>query len=100
MFIEILKENDDKALCRERVFRDRSEVIDILTDSELIGRYRFSRRVNLKLADDVKDYIQPQTLKSHAIPAHIQIIFGCDLTEEILNDADKASHQLNSYKIS
>lgn len=72
--IEVLRENEDKALRRERVFRDRSQVLDMLTDSELIGRYRFPRRVILQLTDDVKDFIQPQTLRSHAIPAHIQII--------------------------
>lgn len=55
---------------RERVFRDRSQVLDMLTDSELIGRYRFPRRVT----DDVKDFIQPQTLRSHAIPARIQVL--------------------------
>lgn len=73
LFIEVLRENEDKALRRERVFRDRSQVLDMLTDSELIGRYRFPRRVILQLTDDVKNFIQPQTLRSHAIPAHIQV---------------------------
>lgn len=74
LIIDVLRENEDKALRRERVFRDRSQVLDMLTDSELIKRYRFLRRVILQLADDVKDYIQPQTLRSHAIPAQIQVI--------------------------
>nr|XP_034327180.1 putative nuclease HARBI1 [Crassostrea gigas] len=74
LFIEVLRENEDKAFRRERVFRDRSQVLDMLTDSELIGRYRFPRRVILQLTDDVKDFIQPQTLRSHAIPAHIQVL--------------------------
>lgn len=34
LFIEILRENKDKSLRRERVFRDRSQVLDMLTDIE------------------------------------------------------------------
>lgn len=47
MFIGVLREKEDKALPRERVFRDRSQVLNMLTDSELIGLYRFPRRVIL-----------------------------------------------------
>lgn len=74
LFIEVLRKNEDNALSRERLFGDRSQLLDMLTDRELIERYRFPGRVILQLSDDVKDNIQPQTLRSHAIPAHIQVI--------------------------
>lgn len=90
LFIEVLRENEDKALCRERVFRDRSQVLNMLTDSELIGRYRFPMRVILQLTEDVKDYIPPQPLRSHAIPAHIKKI-----TEDNLNEAGLIKHHIN-----
>lgn len=78
MFPDILRENE-KPLRRERVFRDRNQVLDILTDEE----YRFSRHVILQLTGDIRDYIQSKTCKSHSIPAHIQVISwirGCHFT--------------------
>lgn len=102
LFIEVLRENEDKALRRERVFRDRSQVLLKYVDRQranIIGRYRFPRRVILQLTDDVKDHIQPQPLRSHAIPAHIQIILWIwplkKITEEILNEAGLIKHPIN-----
>nr|XP_022292023.1 putative nuclease HARBI1 [Crassostrea virginica] len=74
MFRDILRENADKPPRRHRIFRDRSEVLDTLTDVELIQRYRFPRHVILYLTEEVKDLIQPKTWRSHSIPAHIQVL--------------------------
>lgn len=100
LFIEVLRENEDKDLHREPVFRDRSQVLDMLTDSELIGWYWFQWRVILQLTDDMKDYIQPKTLRSYAIPAHIQVILLIWLKRgnSKWSCTYKASHQPNSYK--
>ncbi|XP_061188005.1 putative nuclease HARBI1 [Saccostrea echinata] len=70
---EILQEND-KPLRRERVFRDRSQVLDTMSDYELIERYRFPSNVILTLVDAVKKDIEPKTCRSYAIPAHIQVL--------------------------
>lgn len=55
----LLFENE-RALRRERVFRDRGNPIDNFTDIELIARYRFPI---------IKDIVQHPTSRSHAIPA-------------------------------
>ncbi|XP_062572680.1 putative nuclease HARBI1 [Saccostrea cucullata] len=74
IFRDILGEKEDKSPRRPRIFRDRSEVLDTLTDGELIERYRFPRHVILYLIEEVKDLIQPKTWRSHSIPAHIQVL--------------------------
>ena len=70
---EIIMQEKDKPIRRERVFRDRSQVLDTMTDAELIERYRFPSQVILRLVDAVQEDIEPATLRSHAIPAHIQV---------------------------
>lgn len=76
LFVEILRENENKPFRRDYVFRDRSEVLDMLTNNKHIGQYRFPRRVILQLTDEIKGCIQPKTFRSHAIPALIQVIFN------------------------
>lgn len=59
------------ALRRERVFRDRGNPIDNFTDIELIARYRFPTITGL--TDLIKDRVQHPTSRSHAIPALVQV---------------------------
>ena len=62
-----------RALRRERVFRNRSQSMDHLDDCDLISRYRFPRRILLKMIDGVD--LQPHLLteRSHAIHTQIQV---------------------------
>nr|XP_022311005.1 putative nuclease HARBI1 [Crassostrea virginica] len=69
----LLFENE-RALRRERVFRDRGNPIDNFTDIELIARYRFPSRTILSLTDLVRDRVQHPTSRSHAIPALVQVL--------------------------
>jgi hypothetical protein len=63
---------------RERVFRDRTQALDTLSDRDLIARYRFSRDVILDIINHCKDDIQlPTNRGGHVIPPHIQV---CNLT--------------------
>lgn len=75
----LLFENE-RALRRERVFRDRGNPIDNFTDIELIARYRFPSRTILSLTDLVRDRVQHPTSRSHAIPALVQVSF-CNFLE-------------------
>lgn len=70
----LLFENE-RALRRERVFRDRGNPIDNFTDItlELIARYRFPSRTITGLTDLIKDRVQHPTSRSHAIPALVQV---------------------------
>jgi hypothetical protein len=74
IFKTIFQEKD-QPLRRERVFRDRTQVLDTMTDEELISRYRFPSHVILRLVDAVREDIAPDTFRSHAIPAHIQVMY-------------------------
>ena len=65
----ILFENE-RALRRERVFRDREHPLDKFSDTELISRYRFPRHTIIELTDLIKDRVQHPTARSHAIPPH------------------------------
>jgi hypothetical protein len=56
-----------RALRRERVFRDRSQALDVYTDDELISRYRFPRQSILEITDSVKGDIERPSFKGHAI---------------------------------
>lgn len=76
LFRDILNADERRSPRRNRIFRDRSQVLDTLTDIELVERYRFPRFVILQLTDDVKDLIQPNTRRSYSIPAHIQVFLG------------------------
>lgn len=42
LLFHILRENEDKPLRRDRVFSDRSQVLDTFTDEELFGRHKVS----------------------------------------------------------
>lgn len=75
LLFHILRENENKPLRRDRVFSDRSQVLDTFTDEELFGRHRFPLYVTPQLTDEVKDFIQPKTLRSHSIIAYIQVIW-------------------------
>ncbi|XP_046543314.1 putative nuclease HARBI1 [Haliotis rubra] len=68
---EILNRRNIK---RERIFRDRTQILDTLTDTELIARYRFPRHNILQLVDRVSSAIARPTKRSCALPAHVQVL--------------------------
>jgi hypothetical protein len=59
---------------RERVFRDRNNPMDYMTDMELVQRFRFTRRSMEDLVDKVAPMIERPTGRSIAIPVHLQVI--------------------------
>ena len=62
-----------RAMARERVFRDRTNPLDIFNDQKLYKRYRFSRKGCMFLIDLLSPELEPATQRSHAIPATIQV---------------------------
>lgn len=58
---------------RPRVFRDRTNPLDYLSDTELIERYRFPRRGIEEIAEIVKMDVSPHTLRSHALDATTKV---------------------------
>lgn len=65
-----------RSLRQQRVFRDRTQPLDSLNDSQLISRYRFPRRVILDMIDGVDKQLRPYTTGIHAIPTQPQLLFS------------------------
>ncbi|VDI29776.1 Hypothetical predicted protein [Mytilus galloprovincialis] len=70
----MMVQNEGERLRKERTFRERSTALDILTDRELIERYRFPRQGILSLTDLVTQDIQRPTARCHAIPPFLQVM--------------------------
>ena len=62
-----------RALRRERIFRDRLQPHDIYDDVDLYKRYRMTRPILLEVIDLVEEDIAPDTSRSHAVPASLQV---------------------------
>jgi hypothetical protein len=52
---------------RERVFRDRNNPMDYMTDMELVQRFRFTRYSMEDLVDQVAPMIERPTGRSSAV---------------------------------
>ncbi|XP_041377269.1 LOW QUALITY PROTEIN: putative nuclease HARBI1 [Gigantopelta aegis] len=59
---------------RERIFRDRSYLLETLQDSDYIPRYRFPRTTILQLTDLIREDIVRPSCRSHPIQPHIQVM--------------------------
>lgn len=58
---------------RERVFRDRTNPLDLYNDGEMIKRYRFPRATVFELIDLVSPMIQTPTRRSMSISTSTQV---------------------------
>ena len=66
--------NQRRAMRRERVFRDRMHPLDTYNDIELYQRYRFDRRTILDLVNAVRENLQPDTNRTHALPCELKLL--------------------------
>uniref|UniRef100_K1PEI0 DDE Tnp4 domain-containing protein n=1 Tax=Magallana gigas TaxID=29159 RepID=K1PEI0_MAGGI len=58
----------EKSLRRQRVFRDRTNPLDVFCDQELICRYRFPRRTIVDFIQQVDRRLSRPTNRSHPLP--------------------------------
>lgn len=65
-----------RGLRRERVFRDRTNPLDIYNDIELYERFRLPRHRLLELIDELRPYLEHPTRRQNAISAEIQTLVG------------------------
>ena len=56
-----------------RNFRDRTDLLNNLSDREMRGKYRLSRQQIIDLHALIEEDIQPKTIRSHAIPAMTKV---------------------------
>ena len=73
VFMNIRDHQNRLNLRKDRIFRDRLHPLDAYDDTEILRRYRLSRHLILELYDDIAQEIEPQTLRSHAIPGMLQL---------------------------
>ena len=65
-----------RAMRRERVFRDRSNPFEVYSDAELLKKYRFHREGLRYLIDILDDGLAPKTLRNHAISKELKVFIG------------------------
>ena len=72
----LLERENRRGLRRERVFRDRTNPLDLWTDEEMHQKYRFSRLACIRIIDLLQDQLQHPTRRSHALPPCLQVFIG------------------------
>ena len=63
-----------RILRRARVFRDRSDPLQLYDDTELIERYRMPRNLIIDVINILSDDITPRTNRNQAVSTHLQVL--------------------------
>ena len=64
---------NQRALRRERIFRDRRHPLDLWNDDQMYTKYRFTRLGCIKIIDLLQDQLQHKTNRNHALPPSLQV---------------------------
>ena len=64
---------NERALLRERLFRDRSNPLETHSDKRMHKYYRFTRQGVMRVIDMLQDRLEPNTGRSHATDARLQV---------------------------
>ena len=70
--VALLEEEEN---CPQRIFRDRGHPLEVLNDREVVKRYRLPRFLIFDLLEQINESIQRPTLRGHAIPPLIQVVY-------------------------
>ncbi|XP_064646148.1 putative nuclease HARBI1 [Lineus longissimus] len=70
----VIEEENQRAIRRERVFRDRVHPLDEFNDDQLFRRYRLTRPIILEVIDLIGQDVEHPTRRSHAIPSTLQVL--------------------------
>lgn len=68
--------NNERALRRERVVRDRTNPLDIYSDSELIERFRFGRQALFDLIEEISPQLQHGSDRNAALSPTLQVLIA------------------------
>lgn len=74
----LLADMHDRALRRERRFRDRLDPL-ALSDNELLLKYRFPRHELILFFEEMEPLLQRRTRRNHALPTHTQVLLALRL---------------------
>ena len=72
-YLALLEDLANHALHKERVFKDRADLLGESTEW-LLSRYRFPKNVLLDLCRDLGPMLARDTRRTNAIPVHIQLL--------------------------
>jgi hypothetical protein len=65
-----------RAMRRERIFRDRTNPLEIYDDLELIERFRFDRGTILQITQLLQDDLESSNFRNKAIPPLIKVLIS------------------------
>jgi len=74
LLIVAATQNQHNRLPKPRVFRDRTQPLDILDDDELVMRYRLNRQCIVDLCDLLANDLQRSTRRSGALSVSTQVL--------------------------
>ena len=66
----VVQEEYNRAMRRERIFRDRSNPLDAMSDEELISKYRPNRECIFNLVEELNDDLKSPTRRNYALPSY------------------------------
>ena len=70
----VVQEEYNRAMRRERIFRDRSNPLDAMSDEELISKYRLNRECIFNLVEELNDDLKSPTRRNYALPSYLQVL--------------------------
>ena len=76
MALGLFERRNRRAIRRERIFRDRTNPLDLWTDQQMHAKYRFSRLACLNIIDLLQDQLQHTTSRNHALPPSLQVFIA------------------------
>ena len=76
MAFGLLEGENQRALRRERIFRDRTNPLDQWTDRQMYTKYRFSRLACINIIDLLQEQLQHATGRNHALPPSLQVFIA------------------------
>ncbi|KAJ8048988.1 Protein ALP1-like [Holothuria leucospilota] len=76
MAFGLLERENQRARRRERVFRDRTNPLDLWTDQQMYAKYRFSRLACINIIDMLQDELEHRTRRNHALPPSLQVFIA------------------------
>lgn len=74
LLLLLQEENNRRNLRRERIFRDRSNPLDTLTDNEILRNYRFTRQGIFHLINVFGNELEHPTNRNHSLTAQQQLL--------------------------
>ena len=72
-YLAVLEDLENRALRRERVFKEHADLLSESTEW-LLSRYRFPKNILMELCQDFQLMLERETQRTKATPVHIQLL--------------------------